>query len=125
MSGTLEHVNFTVSDNDATAAWMCDVFGWKIRWAGKARDGRTVHVGTDDAYLALSTPSSAEKREGPAPGGMGRMNHVGVEVADLDATESRVRAHGFDTFNHADYEPGRRFYFNDGDGIEFEIISYT
>ena len=24
-----------------------------------------------------------------------------------------------------DYEPGHRFYFNDYDGIEYEVISYT
>ena len=29
---TLEHVNFTVADATATAKWMCDLFGWKIRW---------------------------------------------------------------------------------------------
>jgi glyoxylase I family protein len=23
-----------------------------------------------------------------------------------------------------DYEPGRRFYYNDEDGIEFEVVSY-
>ncbi|MEM7190453.1 MAG: VOC family protein, partial [Pseudomonadota bacterium] len=24
-----------------------------------------------------------------------------------------------------DYEPGRRFYFADHDGIEFEVVSYA
>ena len=32
--------------------------------------------------------------------------------------------HGLETFNHGDYEPGRRFYFFDWDGIEFEVVSY-
>ena len=27
-------------------------------------------------------------------------------------------------FNHGDYDPGRRFYFLDPDGIEYEVISY-
>lgn len=34
-------------------------------------------------------------------------------------------AAGFTPFNHGDYEPGRRFYFLDGDGIEYEIVSYA
>ena len=34
MTAHLEHTNFTVSDTDATAEWMCDLFGWHIRWAG-------------------------------------------------------------------------------------------
>jgi glyoxylase I family protein len=28
------------------------------------------------------------------------------------------------THNHDDYEPGRRFYYNDEDGIEFEVVNY-
>ena len=33
-------------------------------------------------------------------------------------------AAGLVPFNHGDYEPGRRFYFMDPDGIEYEIVSY-
>ena len=48
---------------------------------------------------------------------------VGV-VDDLAATEQRVIAAGLKPFNHGHYEPGRRFYFLDHDGIEFEIVAY-
>jgi hypothetical protein len=27
-------------------------------------------------------------------------------------------------FSHDDYDPGRRFYFLDPDGIEYEVVSY-
>lgn len=116
--GALEHVNITVSDPERTAALMETLFGWKIRWKGPSKmGGHTIHVGTDDAYLAVyangSSPSS------------GRLNHVGVVVDDLDETERRVEAAGYRAFNHGDYEPGRRFYFLDEDGIEFEIVSYA
>jgi len=37
----------------------------------------------------------------------------------------RVIAAGLTPFSHGDYEPGRRFYFFDWDGIEFEIVSYA
>ena len=47
------------------------------------------------------------------------LNHVGLLVDDLDAAEEVVRAHGFEPWGHDDYEPGRRFYFFDWDGIEF------
>jgi catechol 2,3-dioxygenase-like lactoylglutathione lyase family enzyme len=56
---------------------------------------------------------------------VGGMNHIGVVVEDLDAVEAKVAAAGFETFNHGDYEPGRRFYFYDHDGIEFEVVSYA
>ena len=44
---------------------------------------------------------------------------------DLDAADERVRAAGFEPHSHADYEPGRRFYFHDADGIEWEVVSYA
>ena len=34
-------------------------------------------------------------------------------------------AAGLTPFSHGDYAPGRRFYFFDWDGIEFEIVSYA
>ena len=52
------------------------------------------------------------------------LNHIGVEVDDLDAVEARVIAAGLLPFNHGDYDPGRRFYFLDPDGIEYEVVSY-
>ena len=59
------------------------------------------------------------------PGQGGTLNHLGVEVDDLDSVEARVAAEGMTPFNHADYAPGRRFYFFDPDGIEYEVVSYS
>lgn len=122
---TLEHVNFTVADSRASAQRMVSLFGWKIRWQGPAIDqGHTVHVGGDDSYLALYTPRQSNERNGNQRQMVGNLNHVGVVVDDLDAVEAKVKAMGYATHSHADYEPGRRFYFDDGDGIEFEVVSY-
>ena len=122
----LEHVNFTVPDAKASAQLMCDLFGWTVRWQGPAKgDGFTVHVGSDDAYLALYSPPTAPAAGDKNTDVTGHMNHVGVVVDDLDAVEAKVKAAGFRTHNHADYEPGRRFYFDDENGIEFEVVSYA
>ena len=122
----LEHTNFTVSDPQATARWMCDLFGWHIRWEGAAKDGgHTIHVGTDTHYLAIyapAVPAHAAKDNNYTT--VGGLNHLAVVVDDLDATEKAVLAAGFKTGNHADYEPGRRFYFHDYDGIEYEVVQY-
>ena len=48
-----------------------------------------------------------------------------IQVDDLDAVEQRVIAAGLAPFSHGDYEPGRRFYFFDPDGIEYEVVSYA
>jgi glyoxylase I family protein len=119
----IEHVNLTVTDPDATATLMHSLFGWTIRWRGPARDGgHSVHVGDDTSYLALYRP--AEGGEQRHPKGE-PLNHVGLVVDDLDAAEQRVIAAGLKPFNHGDYEPGRRFYFFDPDGIEYELVSYA
>lgn len=127
MSAQLEHANFTVTDPEATAKWLCDVFGWHIRWQGAAiGDGRSIHVGSNDSYVAVYAPPAAPQKSVTSRyQTIGGMNHLGVVVDDIDATEARVKAAGFAPFNHADYEPGRRFYFLDGDGIEFEVVSYA
>jgi glyoxylase I family protein len=121
----IEHVNLTVSDPDRTAALLSAIFGWHERWRGPARDGgRTIHLGSDAAYVALYTGPDGQHAGIRYPKGE-PLNHVGVQVDDLGAVEARVVAAGITPFNHADYEPGRRFYFFDPDGIEYEVISYS
>ncbi|MBI1393515.1 MAG: VOC family protein [Alphaproteobacteria bacterium] len=125
MTARLEHVNFTTSDPDATAQMLCDVFGWTIRWSGPALNGgRTVHVGSDDDYVAIYSPAGGPGDGGRAPERLASLNHVGVVVGDLDAVEARTKAAGLTPMNHGSYAPGRRFYFLDADGIEYEVVSY-
>jgi hypothetical protein len=108
-----------------TAEMMCSVFGWQVRWQGPSSlGGETIHVGTDKAYVAIYTPPRSERASGGREA-KGRLNHIGVVVSDLDATEQKVREAGYKPYAHADYEPGRRFYFLGDDGIEFEVVSYS
>jgi len=125
--GLLEHVNITVSDPAKTADMLNKLFGWTVRWKGAAiNGGTTYHVGTDDQYLAVYTGPGGKQRAADDSYSMrGGLNHVGVVVDDLDAAEARVKALGFAPHSHADYEPGRRFYFRDHDGVEFELVSYV
>lgn len=81
-------------------------------------------MGTDDAYLAVYTPKEARARGTVEKNRIGNMNHVGVVVEDLEAVEAKVKALGYVPYNHDDYEPGRRFYFDDENGIEFEVVNY-
>ncbi len=122
----IEHVNITVSDVDTTARMLCDLFGWHVRWAGTAiHGGRSAHVGSDGQYLAIySQGQVTDARADDSYTRRGGLNHIGIEVADLDGAQARIREAGFETYNFGDYEPGRRFYFRDGDGIEYEILSY-
>ena len=120
----IEHVNVTVSDPDRAAELMQALFDWHVRWKGAAASGGyTVHVGSDAQYIALYTPPGRDHATTFAKGRP--LNHIGVEVEDLEATEAKVTAAGLTPFSHGDYAPGRRFYFLDPDGIEYEVVSYA
>ena len=121
----LEHLNVTVSDPDATARMLVDVFGWHVRWSGDSiHEGRTVHVGSEDAYLALYSRGALTPADRDTYRSHLGINHVGIVVDDLDAIEARVKAAGFETYSHQEYEPGRRFYFRNEETLEFEVLSY-
>ena len=121
----LEHVNLTVADPDATARLLCRLFGWQLRWQGAAMTtGRTVHVGGPDSYVALFSFGDAKPGQADSYRTRGGLNHIAVVVDDLDATEARIKAAGYVPESHADYEPGRRFFFHEDNGIEIEVVCY-
>lgn len=121
-TGRIEHVNLTVSDIERSAALLTQLLGWHQRWRGSAQcGGETIHVGEDVTYLALYT--DGQEHAGQVKGRP--LNHVGLLVDDLAAAQAVVEAHGLEPVGFGDYPPGRRFYFFDWDGIEFEVVSYS
>jgi|SRR5690554_227646 catechol 2,3-dioxygenase-like lactoylglutathione lyase family enzyme len=128
-TGKLEHVNMTVSNPQRSADLMRDLFGWHIRWEGPSMlGGHTIHVGSENQYIALYTNEdvkAANNGNGPAFRKSQPLNHVAMTVDDLDGVEQKVLAAGLEPFGHDDYDPGRRFYFFDWNGIEFEVVSYA
>ena len=122
--GTIEHANLTVTRPDRSAELFKQLCGWEERWRGKSQmGGDTIHVGfffNVSSYMEIYT--NDEVKGGYSKGQP--LNHVGLVVDDLDAAEKVVTAAGLKPFGHDDYDPGRRFYFFDWDGIEFEIVSY-
>ena len=120
--GRIEHVNLTVTDIERSAAFFEKLLGWRQRWRGEAmRGGETIQVGEESTYLSFYTDRQdhAGQRKGRP------MNHVGLLVDDIDAAERVVVEAGLEPWGHDDYDPGRRFYFYDWDGIEFEVLSYA
>ena len=125
MQAKLEHLNVTVPDPKATAALLVELFDWTIRWEGAAKDdGYSVHVGGDDSYVAFYSPGTPLAEAENSYDRVRGLNHLGVVVDDLDETEARVKRRGFTPYRHADYEPGRRFYFHDDNGLEIEVVQY-
>ncbi len=104
---------------------LTELLGWKVPWSGETPGwGRSIHVVTDEEYVALFSPANGAKTAQISKQRVGNLNHIGVVVSDLDAVEQRVKNAGFEPYSHADYEPGRRFYFEDENGVEFEVVNY-
>lgn len=121
----IEHINLTVAQPEETAAQLCRLFDWRIRWKGATPSGGyTVHVGDEEDYLSLYCPPGGLPDSGQMGMNQPGFNHLGVVVADLDEIEQRLGKEGLSARDHDDYEPGRRFYFTDKNGIDFEVVAY-
>ena len=128
--GIIEHANLTVSDPQRSADLFKSLLGWEERWSGPSKmGGETIHVGepgNGGTYLALYTNEDVRAEGDRRRYSKGQpLNHVGLLVDDLDAAQALVADAGLTPFGHDDYEPGKRFYFFDWDGIEFEVVSYA
>ncbi|KAG1715439.1 Cysteine--tRNA ligase [Nymphon striatum] len=90
MKTTLEHVNVTVTDADATAELLCNLFGWKVRWAGPVLNGagRSVHVGDDAQYIALYGPKKAPEQSPNSYAHRSGLNHIGLVVDDFGCSRT-------------------------------------
>jgi catechol 2,3-dioxygenase-like lactoylglutathione lyase family enzyme len=122
----LEHANITVENIDVSYQFYNAVFGFEKRWEGTATGEvgpiRALHVGNEHTYLALF--EAERKGRIPADYGIAGVNHIGFEVENLETYRQRLEKLGVEVHLEADYEPGRRIYFCDRDGIEIELVEY-
>ena len=119
----LEHVNLTVSNLDRSIDFYCRLLDLRVRWRGTLNSGLAgAHVGDDDMYIALFQ-SSEPGQVGSDYEGVG-LNHFGFVVDGLDDYKGRLIEMGFPPHSEQDYDPGRRLYVRDPDGIEIELVEY-
>ena len=120
----LEHVNLTVSDVEKSSRFYCELLDLKVRWRGETSVGwPAVHIGDENAYLAIfQSPKPTRVEEDYERLGL---NHVGFIVDDLADAKRRLERLGVTPKSEQDYDPGKRLYFFDPDGIEVELVEYA
>lgn len=119
----LEHVNMSVADLDHTIAFYRQLLGLAVRWRGKTPSGlEAAHIGDERSYLALFQIGEKQRKEADYDE-LG-LNHFGFVVDDLDEAKRRLTALNVEPTMEADYEPGRRLYFLDPNGVEVELVEY-
>ncbi len=119
----LEHVNMSVADLDKTIVFYQNLLGLQVRWRGTTASGLpAAHVGDDRHYLALFEIGERERKEADYDE-LG-LNHFGFVVDDLGEAKRRLAALHIQPTMEADYEPGRRLYFLDPNGVEVELVQY-
>ena len=83
-------------------------------------EGRTIHLGGEDTYLALY--SHADKHfANTSHKTITHLKHIGILVDDLCTLEKKVKASGFIPYNYGDYEPVKLFYFDLDLGFEDKL----
>jgi catechol 2,3-dioxygenase-like lactoylglutathione lyase family enzyme len=99
---------------------------FNIRFEDKDSDGnRWVHIGTDYTYLALEQATKEPVKKWIPYAGYPGVNHLGVEVDDVDALSDRLNAAGYKDSTIPNSHPYRkRVYFHDPDGNDWEFVQY-
>ena len=127
MPPKLEHANLIVSDVDGMIRFLQTAFpDFVVRWEWTAEDGgRSVHVGTQDTYLALNEASRERAAKWVPYSGEPGTNHLGYEVDDVDTLRERMIAAGYRDSTVPNNHPHRkRVYFYDDEGNDWEFVQY-
>ncbi len=120
----LDHVNISVKDLEGAIGFYQDLFGWQVRWRGSSTNGKpAAHIGDSEQYIGLIQVEDHDELHADysRPG----LNHFGVVVNSLEEARQKLARHGIEPHNEPHYEPGRRFYFLDNDGVEVELIEHA
>jgi catechol 2,3-dioxygenase-like lactoylglutathione lyase family enzyme len=95
----------------------------RVRWRGTTPSGlEAAHIGDERSYLALFQIGERERTE-TSYGELG-LNHFGLVVDDLEEAKRKLTSLNVEPTMEADYEPGRRLYFLDPNGVEVELVEY-
>ena len=126
MTIRMEHANIIVREFDAMVRFLTAAFPeFRVRQDGLNDGQRWMHLGNDDTYIAITEASKNPTEQWIPYSGNPGVNHLGYEVDDVDALQTRLAAAGFKDSTYPNNHPHRkRVYFYDADGNDWEFVQY-
>jgi len=99
MTTTIEHINITVPDIDATIRFLKIIApDLMIRMDKTSAKNRWVHLANDQMYFALQAPHLGSEPQAPrTPYINYGVNHIGLVVTNLDQIEKQLIKHVYQT----------------------------
>ncbi len=121
---SLHHVHIKAKDPSRSAAWWVDMFGAAELPGFELRGAPFAPVGLGGVTLNISRPflaDAARTAEPPAVPHYG-LEHVGIIVADLDATLARFEEQGLPIFERLETARFRIAFASGPDGLLLELM---
>ncbi|MBD2776183.1 VOC family protein [Iningainema tapete] len=118
-----EHINLSCQDVEVTKKFYQTLFpDWYVRVEGVTDEGRWMHFGNNQFYLALND-APQQQRVHTAYESIG-INHIGLVIKDGEAMKKLLEDEGIEYYTYTSPETKHRIYFNDPDGNEIELVEY-
>jgi catechol 2,3-dioxygenase-like lactoylglutathione lyase family enzyme len=122
----LNHVAVLTNDTDRLHAFYSEVFGATVAHEER-QDGlrfSIVHVGPHTEFNVFEVDGSTEASRQVPMFGRGRLDHIGLQAASLEAFEEirrRLLERGACDEFVTDFGPVLSLFFRDPDGLEAEV----
>ena len=123
----INHVAVLTSDTDRLVEFYGDVFGATVDGEMRPEDGfrlTLVKVGPHSELNVFEIPGNPESGRQVPMFGRGRLDHLGLQAADLeafDAIRDRLMERGASDGFVTDFGPVLSVFFTDPDGLEAEV----
>ena len=119
----MEHAHLVVTDVERSADFYRRAFGFEVRYDDATEEDRTVHVGTDRFYLAMTEVPAARSVDQT---GTVRIDHVGFVTEDLAAFRRHLEEEGIPILpgHEAHRQEGDAVYLRDPDRNMIEVVGY-
>ena len=115
----LAHICIHTSSLDTTAAFYCGALGMDRHFEFE-KDGKPFGY-----YLSAGSGTYIEVFKGD-PGMVGNIQHLALEVDDIDSAIARIREHGFSIGDKSmGADDSWQAWMEDPNGVKIELHQYT